>query len=255
MTFCALFEDPPRWDHTTQTGPVIAHWTIEPGEPQPGKTRPGWKVLMELTAPPDWTLATASSGTAVIERVSSQPLILVFTYHQGFPPLAPGPSLDTQWKTPVGTVSLRFDPELSWSATEEVVPSSPNPSTSWMVDWPLLSLGLVWVVLLCALANILWIRLRQVSHRWARKWWRSQPKPGSPWGDWEIWLAHLDRDHRGRAMPNHPQTGPLWQEIGTLLPDARFGKPENRSWATLMGKLKIMGNLDNLAKQGEKPCR
>ncbi len=200
-----------------------------------GKTRPGWKVLMELTR------ATGLDACHGIQWNRGD--------LKGSPP-NPDPGV---FLTPGISSLLRGHPwipveKLPWERfpfvlirsfpgpqTEEVVHSSPIHR---LMDGGLAS-PFAWIGLGRApvrFGQLLWIRLRQVSHRWARKWWRSQTQTGSPWGDWEIWLATWTGITEAGQCPT-TQTGPLWQEIGTLY-GCPVGKPENRSWGHLMGKLK-----------------
>lgn len=251
-----LWDDPAARDslgfsQTTRKEPLVIHWLIEPEATKPAnkgdaskENRPSWKITAQLEAPADWTLATASSGTSVIERISSQPLILSFPFQERFPPLGPGPSLDTQWKTPGGPVFFRLEPEMSLAAVTEIPPEElagpPRPSNVWAIAFVAILFVFVWLL------SRLW---RQTNtFKLARAWHQSAPSDQAPWSEWEQWLAHVEREWKAHAPQNQKSVSLAWRELGQVLPLARFGRPRNPALADTLGKIKILGSLDSLVK-------
>ncbi len=250
--------DPLGFSQTTRKDPLVAHWTIEPDDSLPAnakdparENRPAWKITVRLEAPADWNLATASSGTSVIKRISSQPLILSFDFRQAFPPLGPGPALETQWKTPGGPVFFRLDPQMSIETITEQPPqeteSAGRTGTAALLPWFLL--------LLAVLIAIGWFclgfwRSRGSAQTLARKWQASAPASHAPWPEWELWLARVERDWKEFTERKKAVLSADWSELGEILPQARFGRPNNPAWAVMMGKIKIMGRMDSLVKLG-----
>lgn len=241
--------DPLSWQQTTLFPPLTVRWSIASSAPQSGAPTP-WKITLELEAPPDWTLATASSGSAVIEKVSGDPLILSFNYSGSFPPIGTGPWLETQWQTGAGPVFLRLDPQMNLATmvvkgpTDAPANQTPDHTLgNWLVGGAILGI----LVLL-----VLWkfLSRKPTSEDLARKWSQTMPSATGDWSLWEQWLARLSRDWERWNQKPHTNWPLEWTQIGELLPRARFGRPHNPESHEVMGKVKILGRLDNLAKLG-----
>lgn len=241
--------EPLAWQQTTIFPPLTVRWSITSSAPQSGTPAP-WKITLELEAPPDWTLATASSGSAVIEKVSGDPLILSFPYSGTFPPIGTGPYLETQWQTGGGPVFLRLDPQMNLAAT--IAPGSTgDPGNPILVKGPENWL-VVGAVLGIMVLLVIWkiLTRKPTPEDLARKWSRSMPSASGDWALWEQWLARLSRDWERVNRQPHAVWPLEWTQIGELLPQARFGHPHNPESHEVMGKVKILGRLDNLAKLG-----